>query len=139
MVQLLPTVRTVSSVSETKQFPIRKRRAWSLHPISLINFFILDKEVDASLFSGVRFFFGRDLHFSSVCTWDKSAFLASVHGSITLREEINTCYQRLIVIGLTVALGRHTPYLLVFAGVCHFSVCSVFLKNSSSSFIPFLF
>ncbi len=115
MVQLLPTLELFLQSRRPTSIPYQEATAWSLHPISLINFFILDKEVDASLFSGVRFFFGRDppffisLYMGQICVFG----ICSWFYCAPRRDKY--VLSSLIVIGISVALGRHTPiysYLL---------------------------
>jgi Bacterial membrane protein YfhO len=117
MVQLLPTLELFLQSRRPSNIPYHEATAWSLRPIGLINFFILDKEVDASLFNGVRLFFGRDIPFFvslymgqlcvfGLCSWfyyapRKNKWLMSI----------------LILLGLAAALGKHTPihsYLMVY-------------------------
>lgn len=118
MVQLLPTIELFLQSRRPSSIPYHEATAWSLNPISLINFFILDKEVDTTLFNGVRLFFERDIPFFvslymgqvcvfGVCSWfyyarRKNKWLMSV----------------LILLGLAAALGKNTPfhsYLMAYA------------------------
>jgi hypothetical protein len=108
MVQLLPTLELFLQSRRPTNISYQEATAWSLRPLSLINFFMLDKEVDESLFNGVRLFFGRDLPFFislymgqlcvfGLCSWFYNA-------PRRRKQSISV----LILVGLAMALGRHT-------------------------------
>lgn len=117
MIQLLPTLELFLQSRRPSNVSYQEATSWSLRPLSLINFFFLDKEFDASLFAGVRLFFGRDLPF----------FISLYIGQICLFGLCSWFYytprrdklvlSALIFLGLAIALGKYTPiysYLLAY-------------------------
>ena len=63
MMQLLPTAELIFESRRSQSIPVQEVLHWSLHPKSLLNLFLLDKEVDLSTSVGVRFFFARESPF----------------------------------------------------------------------------
>jgi hypothetical protein len=123
MVQLLPTLELFLRSRRPISMPSQEATAWSLSPVALINFFILDKEVDRSLFNGVRLFFGRDIPFLmslymgqlcvfGLCSWFSHA-----------RRLEKLVLSSLVLFGLALALGKHTTiYSFLLAYVPLFSL-----------------
>ena len=109
MVQFLPTLELF--LESRRRQPILPQEAlhWSLKPLSLLNLFFLDKEIDLDTSGGMRFFFGREAPF----------FLSYYLGAISvfgislwfcfgsLREKITLL--GLVGVSLIVALGIYTP------------------------------
>ena len=123
MVQLLPTLELFVQSRRPTNIPYHEATAWSLSPVSLVNLFILDKEVDRSLFNGVRLFFGRDIPFLvslymgqlcvfGLCSWFSHA-----------RRFEKLVLSSLVLLGLALALGKHSLiYSLLLAYVPLFSL-----------------
>jgi hypothetical protein len=123
MVQLLPTLELFFHSRRPNSIPFQEATAWSLSPVGLINFFILDKEVDESLFNGVRLFFGRDIPFFvslymgqlcgfGVCSWLLHA-----------RRLEKLVLSLLVLFGVALALGKHSAvYSFLLAYVPLFSL-----------------
>ena len=118
MVQLLPTLELFFQSRRPTNIPYNEATAWSLRPMSLINFFVLDKEVDRSLFNGVRLFFGRDIPFfvslyiGQVCVFGLCSWFYYA------RRKNKHAVAALILVGLVIALGRHAPiysFLVTYA------------------------
>ena len=63
MAQFLPTAELILESRRGQSIPAVEAFMWSLHPSSLLNLFFLDKEVDLSISTGVRLFFGREVPF----------------------------------------------------------------------------
>ena len=61
MAQLLPTAELVVASRRAQSIPAAEALMWSFNPISLLNLFFLDKEVDPSISTGIRLFFSRDV------------------------------------------------------------------------------
>jgi len=61
MVQILPTVELFMESRGRKIVSYGESVRWSLHPLSLINLFFLDKEVDPNRFDGLRLFFSSEV------------------------------------------------------------------------------
>jgi Bacterial membrane protein YfhO len=109
MVQFLPTLELF--FESRRRQPILSQEAlhWSLKPLSLLNLFFLDKEIDLGISRGMRLFFGQEAPF----------FLTYYLGAISvfgislwfyfssLREKITL----LVLVGasLIAALGFYTP------------------------------
>jgi Bacterial membrane protein YfhO len=118
MVQLLPTLELFLQSRRPSNIPYQEATAWSLRPVSLINFFILDKEVDASLFNGVRLFFGRDVPFFISLYMGQLCVFGLCSWFYYARQKKKQVMSVLILIGLAIALGRHTSiysYLVAYA------------------------
>jgi hypothetical protein len=123
MVQLLPTLELFLQSRRPTSMPSQEATAWSLNPVSIVNFFILDKEVDRSLFNGVRLFFGRDIPFLvslymgqlcifGLCSWFSHA-----------RRFEKLVLSSLVLLGLALALGKHSLiYSFLLAYVPLFSL-----------------
>jgi hypothetical protein len=123
MVQLLPTLELFVQSRRPTNIPYHEATAWSLSPVSLVNLFILDKEVDRSLFNGVRLFFGRDIPFLvslymgqlcvfGLCSWFSHA-----------RRFEKLVLSSLVLLGLALALGKHSLiYSFLLAYVPLFSL-----------------
>ena len=109
MVQVLPTAELF--LESRRQLPIPPQEAfhWSLKPISLLNLFFLDKEIDPTTSKGVRLFFGREApFFLSYYLGAISAFGVSLWLYFSsLREKITLL--GLVAASLIVALGGYTP------------------------------
>ena len=117
MVQLLPTVELFLESRRPSNIPYQEATAWSLRPLSLINFFILDKEVDRSLFNGVRLFFGRDIPFVVSLYMGQLCVFGLCSWFYYARRKNKCTVAALILIGLMIALGRHTfiySYLVAY-------------------------
>ena len=114
MAQLMPTLELFLQSRRPISIPSQEATAWSLSPVGLINFFILDKEVDGSLFNGVRLFFGRDIPFLmslymgqlcvfGLCSWFSHA-----------RRLEKLVLSSLVLFGIALALGKHSPIYSFF-------------------------
>jgi hypothetical protein len=108
MVQLLPTLELFLQSRRPSNIPYHEATAWSLRPISIINFFILDKEVDESLFNGVRLFFGRDLPFFISLYMGQLCVFGLCSWFYYAPRRRKQAMSVLILVGLAMALGRHT-------------------------------
>jgi hypothetical protein len=63
MVQILPTAELILESRRGQSIPAAEAFMWSLQPPSLWNLFFIDKEVDLSVPSGLRLFFGNKVPF----------------------------------------------------------------------------
>jgi hypothetical protein len=109
MVQVLPTAELFLESRRQQPIPPQEALHWSLKPVTLLNLFFLDKEIDLSTSKGVRLFFGRETPF----------FVSYYLGAISalgislwlyfssLREKITL--MSLVAASLIVALGSCTP------------------------------
>ena len=61
MVQILPTVELFLESRARSSFPYAVTTGWSLRPLSILNFFFLDKEVSLDTATGLQPFFSRDI------------------------------------------------------------------------------
>ncbi|MFQ5681777.1 MAG: YfhO family protein [Candidatus Binatia bacterium] len=114
-VQVLPTLELLLESRRHGQVRFVEAVGWSLHPLSLINLFFLDREVDPGSGAGLHFFFLRGVPFfisyymgaislSGICLW-------LYYGS--RREKV--ILLGLIVITVAIALGGFTPlYAFLF-------------------------
>jgi hypothetical protein len=109
MAQLLPSAELYSQSRRQEPLPAQEALNWSLNPVSLLNLLFLDKEIDATIGIGTRYFFRQ-----------APSFLISYYlGAITV---FGTCIgflvgsvrERVVLSGamifsLLMALGKHTP------------------------------
>ena len=109
MVQVLPTAELFLQSRRQQPIPLQEALHWSLKPVSLLNLFFLDKEIDLTTSKGVRLFFGREApFFVSYYLGAISAFGISLWAYFSsLREKI--ALLGLIGVSLVVALGSYTP------------------------------
>jgi len=107
--QLLPTLELFLQSRRHQPIPAGEALQWSFNPLSLVNLFFLDKEVDPTLANGTRLFFARraPLLISSymgaislfcLCLW---CFYS------TIRERIIVI--ALVAVSLMIAFGDYTP------------------------------
>ncbi len=109
MVQVLPTAELFLESRRQQPIPPQEAFHWSLRPMSLLNLFFLDKEIDPTTSKGVRLFFGREApFFLSYYLGAISAFGVSLWLYFSsLREKITLL--GLVAASLIVALGGSTP------------------------------
>ena len=123
MVQLLPTIELFLQSRRPNIIPSQEATAWSASPVGLLNFFFLDKEIDRSLFNGVRLFSGRDMPFfmtlymGQLCAFGLCAWFSHA------RRLEKLVLSSLALLGLALALGKHSPiYPFLLAYVPLFSL-----------------
>jgi hypothetical protein len=109
MVQVLPTAELFLESRRRHPIPPQEALHWSLKPVTLLNLFFLDKEVDLTIPRGVRLFFGREApFFVSYYLGALSAF------GIGLWLYFSSLREKIVLLGLIgasllVALGGYTP------------------------------
>jgi hypothetical protein len=122
MVQLLPTLELFLQ-SRRPNVPYQEATAWSLSPVGLINFFILDKEVDRSLFNGVRLFLGRDIPFLMSLYMGQACVFGLCSWFSHARRLEKLVLSSLVLFGIALALGKHSPiYSFLLAHMPLFSL-----------------
>ncbi len=109
MVQILPTIELFLESRARASFPYAVSIGWSLHPLSFLNFFFLDKEVAPDTPTGLQLFFSRDV----------PLIISLYLGAIALPAAALWLWQsslkeKAVLIGLIVAsvilaLGGYTP------------------------------
>jgi hypothetical protein len=109
MVQVLPTAELFLESRRQQPIPPQEALHWSLKPVSLLNLFFLDKEIDLTTSKGVGLFFGREApFFVSYYLGAISAFGISLWLYFSsLREKITLL--GLVGASLMIALGSYTP------------------------------
>lgn len=123
MVQLLPTLELFFQSRRPNSIPFEEATAWSLSPVSLINFFILDKEVDESLFNAVRLFFGRDIPFFVSLYMGQLCVFGVCSWFLHARRLEKLMLSSLVLFGVALALGKHSAvYSFLLAYVPLFSL-----------------
>jgi hypothetical protein len=115
MVQVLPTAELFLESRRQQPIPPQEALHWSLKPVSLLNLFFLDKEIDLTTSKGVGLFFGREAPFFV------SYYLGAISAfGISLWLYFSSLREKIILLGLVgaslaVALGSYTPvYLFLF-------------------------
>jgi hypothetical protein len=109
MAQLLPTAELFLESRRQQPIPPQEALHWSLNPLSLLNFFFLDKEIDSSESIGIRLYFARaaplfvSYYLGAISVLGISVWLcfSSIREKITLLG--------LVAASLVVAMGIHTP------------------------------
>jgi Bacterial membrane protein YfhO len=122
MLQLLPTAELF--LESRRRQPILPQEAlhWSLKPLSLLNLFFLDKEIDLNTARGMHLFFGREApFFVSYYLGAISVFGISLWFCFSsIREKITLL--GLVAASLIIALGIYTPiYPFMFRHMPFFS------------------
>ncbi len=115
MVQILPTLELLRESRAQHIITYQNSVYWSLHPMSLINLFFLDKEVSLSKINGLRLFFTQETPFiislymgaialPGVCLWFSKS---------STKEK--TVLLGLVIMTLILAMGGYTPvYFFLF-------------------------
>ena len=114
MAQLLPTAELFLQSRRQQPIPSQEALYWSLKPMSLLNLFFLDKEIDLTRSAGIEFFFTREPAFFISYYLGAISFLG-----ISLWLYFSSWREKLILLSLIatsliVALGSHTsiyPFL----------------------------
>lgn len=120
MIQLLPTVELFLESRRQQVIPYQEAVQWSLNPMSLMNLFFLDKELDPSVPNGIRLFFGRQVPFL-VSYYLGGVFLFGVGLWFcwsSRREKIFSLI--LVVVSLVMAFGGYTsvyPFLYLYVPI----------------------
>jgi hypothetical protein len=107
--QILPTLELILQSRRLQTIPAAEALQWSFNPLSLVNLFFLDKEIDQTLANGTRLFFARRapllissymgaLSLFCLCLW---CFYS------TIRERIIVI--ALVAVSLIIAFGDYTP------------------------------
>jgi hypothetical protein len=115
MVQLLPTMELFSHSGRSETLPYQRATVWSLHPLGLINFLFLDKEINLSSLYGLRLLFSRDI------PWIVSLYIGVIAFPAILLWLFNSSLrERVVLLGLIMmtlilAMGHYTPvFALLF-------------------------
>jgi hypothetical protein len=109
MVQFLPTLELFLESRRRQSILPQEALHWSLKPLSLLNLFFLDKEIDLDTSRGMRLFFGRETpFFLSYYLGAISVFGISLWFCFSARREKITLLGFLGA-SLIVALGIYTP------------------------------
>jgi hypothetical protein len=109
MAQLLPSAELYSQSRRQLPLPAQEAFSWSLNPLSLLNLFILDKEIDATIASGTRYFFDRapslliSYYVGAIAIF--GVCIGFLVGSIRERVVLSGA----MIFSLLMALGWHTP------------------------------
>ena len=121
MVQILPTAELVLESRVVRPNLYSESTEFSLHPWSLVNIFLLEKEVDSDVLVGLRPFFLKSIPFlvshymGALCLF--GMFHWFVYGSWKERGII----LGLILVSILLALGSYTPLYSVFFEYVPFS------------------
>jgi Bacterial membrane protein YfhO len=117
MVQLAPTIELFLHSRRSQPIPYSEAVDWSLSPSNIFNLFFLDKEVDRTLFPGMRLFFlSRASFFVSYYLGAISLFGAWFWALYSSAKERAITFP-LLVITLVLALGGYTPF---YAFILHY-------------------
>jgi hypothetical protein len=123
MVQILPTIELFLESRAHHTISYQGSAGFSFHPLSLLNLFFLDREVDYGTVKGLKLFFSRDvplivslymgaIAIPGVCLW-------FTHSS--LKEKI--ILLGFLIAVLIIAMGDHTPlYPFLFHHVGFFRI-----------------
>ena len=109
MVQLAPTVELFLHSRRSQPIPYSEAIDWSLNPSNIFNWFFLDKEVDTTLFPGMRLFFlSRASFFVSYYSGAISLFGTWFWALHSSAKEKGATFA-LVAITLIFAFGDYTP------------------------------
>ena len=109
MVQVLPTAELFLESRRQQLILPQEALHWSLKPVSLLNLFFIDKEIDLTTSKGMRLFFARETPFFVSYYLGAISFFGIIlwlHFS-SLRERVTVL--SLVAASLIVALGSYTP------------------------------
>jgi len=123
MAQILPTLELFSESRARVPFTLGEAADWSLRPLNLLNFFFIDKAVDAASYTSPKLFFsGRTpfmLSYYMGALVPLAALLWLYYGS--RREKVVVL--ALIGFSLAAALGTYTPlYPFLFTHLPFFKI-----------------
>jgi hypothetical protein len=121
MVQIMPTLELIADSRARQPVSFNEASSWSLRPVSLLNLFFIDKEIDIEKFTAPKLFFSR-----------QTPFLLSYYmGAIVPIGLLLWLYYSawkekiavfgLVVLSLLTAMGSYTPfYFFLFSYVPFF-------------------
>ncbi|HXK30850.1 MAG TPA: hypothetical protein VJ646_21600, partial [Candidatus Binatia bacterium] len=109
MAQLLPSAELYSQSRRQIPLPAQEALNWSLNPLSLLNLFFLDKEIDATIANGTRYFFDRAPSFLISYYVGAIAIFGVCIGFFVGSVRERLALSGAIILSLLVALGKHTP------------------------------
>ncbi|MBI2230071.1 MAG: YfhO family protein [Deltaproteobacteria bacterium] len=109
MAQLLPSAELYFQSRRQEPLPAQEALNWSLDPLSLLNLFVLDKEIDATSSIGTRYFFHRAPSFLISYYLGAIAILGACIGFLVGSVRERLALSGAIILSLLVALGKHTP------------------------------
>jgi len=136
MAQLLPSAELYSQSRRQEPLPAQEALNWSLNPLSLLNLFFLDKEIDATIANGTRYFFHRAPSLLLSYYVGAIAILGACIGFLVGSVRERVALSGAIILSLLVALGKHTPvYPFLFQ---HFPLVSVVRFPEKFFFITYV-
>ena len=109
MVQVMPTLELFLQSRGYRAIPYGESALWSLDPLSLINLFFIDKEVDSELLSGMHLFFLREIPFFISHYMGTIAVLGVALWMLYSDGKERALVLGLLAVTLTLAMGSHTP------------------------------
>ncbi|MBI2363454.1 MAG: YfhO family protein [Deltaproteobacteria bacterium] len=113
MAQLLPSAELYFQSRRQEPLPAQEALNWSLDPLSLLNLFVLDKEIDATSSIGTRYFFHRAPSFLISYYLGAIAILGACIGFLVGSVRERLALSGAIILSLLVALGKHTALAVI--------------------------
>lgn len=109
MIQLLPTAELFFQSRGPLPVSFGENPLWSLHPLSLVNIFFLDKEVDLETGHGIRLFLISDIPFLASHYMGSISLFGISFWFLYSSLKAKAVLLSLIVISLLLAMGGYTP------------------------------
>jgi len=109
LVQILPTVELFLQSRGHSPIGYGESILWSFHPLSLLNLFFLDKEIDPTLFSSVQLFFIREIPFFVSHYMGVLALVGMTFWFFFASFKEKLLILTLAAISLVLAMGIYTP------------------------------
>lgn len=109
MVQVMPTLELFLQSRGSRAILYGESVLWSLDPLSLINLFFIDKEVDPELLSGMHLFLLREIPFFISHYMGAIAMLGVSFWMLYSGAKERALFLGLLAVTLTLAMGSHTP------------------------------
>jgi len=109
MVQILPTLELFSQSRGRTVISSAEGLRWSLHPLSLLNLFFLDKEVDLNRLDGLRLFFSPEIPLLISLYLGAITLFGICLWSVKFARKEKGILLVLVAVSIALAMGDNTP------------------------------
>ena len=121
--QILPTLELFRESRASAPMTLSEATSWSLRPVHLLNFFFVDKEIDAAAYTSPKLFFSNKTPFMISYYLGAIAPIGTLLWAYYARLKEKILIVALITLSLALAMGIYTPlYPFLFAHMPFFNI-----------------